>query len=74
MSRLVGSTGVRRDTLGEVEGVLMAAQLCLPLAEPSNFIKYQLLTKMQQFSRCCLPPQMEVHLSDGHSISRASNL
>lgn len=36
MSRLEGSTGVWRDTLGEVEGALLAAQLCLPLAEPSN--------------------------------------
>lgn len=29
---------------------------------------------MQLFSRCCLLPQMEVHLGGRHSISRASNL
>jgi hypothetical protein len=50
------------------------AQLCPPLPELSNLIKYQPLNKMQLFSRCCLLPQMEVHLGDRHSISRASDL
>lgn len=67
------------STWGEVEYVLGTgsappAQFHLPQPELSNLIKCQLLNKMQLFSRCCLPPQMEVHLGGGHSISRVSNL
>lgn len=66
------------STWGEVDsmpgmGLPLPAQLLWPRPEPSNLINYQLLNKMQLFSRCCLPPQMEVHLG-GHSISRVSNL
>ena len=68
-----------RHTLREVEGTLvmglpLAAQFCLLQPELSSLIKCQLSNKMQLSSRCRLPPQMEVQLGEGHSISRASNL
>lgn len=60
--------------VGSEIGLSLPAQLCLPLPEPSNLIKCQLLNKMQLFSRCCLLTQMEVCFGDGKNISRASNL
>lgn len=55
-------------------GLSLPARLRLPLPEWSNLIKYQPLKKIQLFSRCCLPPQMEAHLGDRRSVARASRL
>lgn len=53
-------------------GLPLPARLRLPLPERSNLIKYQPLKKMQLFSRCCLPPQMEAHLGDGRLVCKAA--
>lgn len=68
--RSLGQLGKTRSSICPWVGLPLPARLGLPLSELNNWIKYQLLNKMQLFSRCCLHPRWRCILATGTTFPR----